>query len=184
MSQALPIPGTTSLALNVSSLRFHSRCPCRRSILHLRRSELRRLAIGADTHVVVYDCSDYGVFSAPRLWWTLRCFGINKVSVLNGGLRRWSNLGLPTTDSASEPTPAPLDTTEMKNPAELRALFEEAGIQLDRPLVATCGSGVTACMLAFGRYLVDGTEIPVYDGAWTEWASSPREQCPIATDAK
>jgi thiosulfate/3-mercaptopyruvate sulfurtransferase len=55
----------------------------------------------------------------------------------------------------------------------LRAAFEESGIDLDRPIVTTCGSGVTAAVLAFGLHLL-GRDSALYDGSWTEWASDPR----------
>uniref|UniRef100_A0AAZ3RF33 Rhodanese domain-containing protein n=1 Tax=Oncorhynchus tshawytscha TaxID=74940 RepID=A0AAZ3RF33_ONCTS len=47
------------------------------------------LGIGNDTHVVVYDASNFGAFSAPRVWWMFRVFGHSSVSVLNGGLKNW-----------------------------------------------------------------------------------------------
>ena len=53
---------------------------------------------------------------------------------------------------------------------ELRAVYEGAGIDLARPLVTTCGSGITASVLAFGAHLL-GNEAAVYDGAWSEWGA-------------
>ncbi|KAF7651408.1 hypothetical protein LDENG_00111430 [Lucifuga dentata] len=47
------------------------------------------LGIGNDTHVVVYDTSDFGSYSAPRVWWMFRLFGHNLVSVLDGGMKNW-----------------------------------------------------------------------------------------------
>lgn len=54
----------------------------------------------------------------------------------------------------------------------LRAAFAEAGIDPERPAIATCGSGVTAAVIAFGLHLL-GHEVPVYDGSWAEWGADP-----------
>jgi thiosulfate/3-mercaptopyruvate sulfurtransferase len=55
----------------------------------------------------------------------------------------------------------------------LRAEFEAAGIDLDRPLVTTCGSGVTAAILLFGARLLGNSDVKLYDGSWTEWGADP-----------
>ena len=55
--------------------------------------------------------------------------------------------------------------------AELRRAFEAAGIDLARPIVTTCGSGITASVLAFGLHQLGRPDVAVYDGSWTEWAS-------------
>ena len=60
-----------------------------------------------------------------------------------------------------------------KDPAALRALFAAAGATGGRPVVTSCGSGVTACVLAFGMVRAGLPEPAVYDGSWTEWASRP-----------
>jgi thiosulfate/3-mercaptopyruvate sulfurtransferase len=60
-----------------------------------------------------------------------------------------------------------------KTGAELRALFDDAGVDLTKPLVATCGSGVTACVILFGAHLLGKTDLGLYDGSWSEWGADP-----------
>ena len=55
----------------------------------------------------------------------------------------------------------------------LRAEFEAAGVDLARPLVTTCGSGVTACVLLFGAALLGKAGGRLYDGSWSEWGADP-----------
>jgi thiosulfate/3-mercaptopyruvate sulfurtransferase len=61
----------------------------------------------------------------------------------------------------------------------LRAAFDAAGIDLDAPVIATCGSGVSAAVLALGLYVLGRPEASVYDGSWTEWGG--RDDTPIET---
>jgi thiosulfate/3-mercaptopyruvate sulfurtransferase len=60
----------------------------------------------------------------------------------------------------------------MLPPHELRRRIETAGVDLARPIVATCGSGTSACALVLALDLL-GRKAAVYDGAWTEWAGRP-----------
>lgn len=53
--------------------------------------------------------------------------------------------------------------------AGLRAQFAQAGIDASRPIVTSCGSGVTACALALGLHLIGADKVAVYDGSWSEW---------------
>jgi thiosulfate/3-mercaptopyruvate sulfurtransferase len=55
----------------------------------------------------------------------------------------------------------------------LRAVFAEAGIDLSRPMVTTCGSGVTAAILLFGAHLLGKEDVRLYDGSWSEWGADP-----------
>ena len=56
---------------------------------------------------------------------------------------------------------------------DLRAAFAEAGVDLAKPLVTTCGSGVTACVILFGAHRLGKTDLSLYDGSWSEWGADP-----------
>jgi thiosulfate/3-mercaptopyruvate sulfurtransferase len=201
------------------------------------------LGLRREATVVVYD--GQGIFSAPRVWWSLRVMGFPKVFVLDGGLKAWRAEGrllesaLPApvatvvtpafdpgkirhlddiralldsraaqiVDARAAPrfngdAPEPRaglrsghmpgarnvpwsgllnpDGT-MKPAAELKAAFEAGGVDLAQPIVTTCGSGVSAALLALALARLGREDIPVYDGSWTEWAG--RTDTPIATGA-
>ncbi|KAJ8251568.1 hypothetical protein GJAV_G00222740 [Gymnothorax javanicus] len=198
------------------------------------------LGIGNQTHVVVYDTSDFGGFSAPRVWWMFRVFGHNLVSVLDGGMKKWGQDGHPLTAEYCKPEPTefhaslnrswvksyedvmenldskqfqlvdarsagrfrgiepePRDNVEPGHipgsinmpfysflaPSgeelpikDLAAKFEEAKVDLKRPVCATCGSGVTACHVVLAAHLCGHQGVSVYDGSWSEWyARAPPE---------
>jgi thiosulfate/3-mercaptopyruvate sulfurtransferase len=78
------------------------------------------------------------------------------------------------------PGSASLPYTELLNadgtfrPADaVRARLEQAGVDGSRPVVTSCGSGVTACILTLGLRLAGLPEGAVYDGSWTEWGGRP-----------
>lgn len=191
------------------------------------------LGVGDGSDVVIYDGSGVNL-SAPRAWWMFRVFGHERVSVLDGGLRRWRAEGRPLEQGEVQPSPATftarLDATRVRDLAHMRdivrsgaeqvvdmrpagrfagtapepraglrsghmpgsvslpftelvqpdgsalpldALREKlraAGVQLDRPIVATCGSGTSACSLLLNLERLDVHAHALYDGAWTEWA--------------
>ncbi len=56
---------------------------------------------------------------------------------------------------------------------DLRAAFDAAGVDLSKPMVTTCGSGVTAAVLLFGAHLLGKRDVKLYDGSWSEWGADP-----------
>ncbi|TPE48580.1 sulfurtransferase [Maribrevibacterium harenarium] len=180
--------------------------------------------------VVVYDRS-VNHFSAPRVWYTLRAFGLKDCYVLDGGLRAWIQAGNPL--ESGEPKYAPVSTRSWRfdpsgvisgealaqrlkqgaevildaralnrfngevaeprpglqaghmpnarcipfntltdeagyflSPERLEALFNMVNKEIS-PIV-TCGSGMTACVLALGLARI-GVTARLYDGSWVEW---------------
>lgn len=67
----------------------------------------------------------------------------------------------------------------MKSPDEMRQVFLEAGVDLDKPVITSCGSGVTAAILSLGLTRMGKTDHSLYDGSWSEWGMFPT--LPIAT---
>ncbi len=53
----------------------------------------------------------------------------------------------------------------------------EAGLDAEKPVVASCGSGVTAAVVALGLYLIGQENAAIYDGSWSEWGK--REDTPV-----
>lgn len=65
------------------------------------------------------------------------------------------------------------DDGTMKDVAGITATFKAAGVDLEKPVITTCGSGITACILTLALERIGKSDAPVYDGSWVEWGSSP-----------
>ncbi|MFN9848689.1 MAG: 3-mercaptopyruvate sulfurtransferase [Alphaproteobacteria bacterium] len=191
------------------------------------------LGLTPDATIVVYDA--HGIYSAPRVWWTLRTMGYPNVFVLDGGLKVWRAEG--RVIETDEPARAAANVISKVNPAlvadrqdvtkvladgaaqvvdarssarfrgeapepraslrsghmpgalnvpfneviaadgtlkpvaELEAVF--AHVDLNRPIITTCGSGVTAAVLALALARLGRLDVAIYDGSWTEWGGHP-----------
>jgi thiosulfate/3-mercaptopyruvate sulfurtransferase len=71
------------------------------------------------------------------------------------------------------------DDGTMKSPDELRAVFEAAGVDVTKPAITTCGSGVTAAVLSLAMERFGKSDHSLYDGSWAEWGAFPT--MPVAT---
>jgi thiosulfate/3-mercaptopyruvate sulfurtransferase len=71
------------------------------------------------------------------------------------------------------------DSKTFKSARDIKAAFDKAGVDLTKPMATTCGSGVTACTVALGAYLLGKDDVAIYDGSWVDWGSD--RATPIAT---
>ena len=204
---------------------------------------MARLGIANGDKVVVYDGA--GLFSAPRVWWTLRIFGIQDVFVLDGGFPKWRAEGKPVEagmvtrepthfsaafneamvanlerikktlvdrsaqvvdarsaarfrGEAPEPRPGVrsghmpgslnlpssklVENGALASPQKIAAAVSEVGIDPAKPVITSCGSGVTAAILWLALDSIGKEPQALYDGSWTEWGSN--EELPVATGPK
>ncbi len=68
----------------------------------------------------------------------------------------------------------------LKGPDELRAIFASRGIDLKKPVVTTCGSGITAAIEMLALEIAGAVNVSLYDGSWAEWGA--QSEAPIETD--
>jgi thiosulfate/3-mercaptopyruvate sulfurtransferase len=73
------------------------------------------------------------------------------------------------------------DTGAFIDKEAIAARFANAGIDLDKPIVTTCASGITSCVVALGLYMLGHKDTAVYDGSWAEWGLA--EDTPVAAAA-
>ncbi|MAZ04080.1 MAG: 3-mercaptopyruvate sulfurtransferase [Sneathiella sp.] len=79
------------------------------------------------------------------------------------------SLNLPFTELLND------DNKTFRNADDLKATFDRTGLDFKKPVITSCGSGVTACVLAFGLHLLGHHRVAVYDGSWTEWALDEKQ---------
>lgn len=90
------IPGALFFDIDECADQKANYCPHMLPSVSAFEEYVGKLGINNNTHVVVYDNNDtFPVFSAQRVWWTFRSFGHDKISVLEGGLRKWCSEGNP-----------------------------------------------------------------------------------------
>ncbi|CAA7613975.1 sulfurtransferase [Magnetospirillum sp. UT-4] len=137
----------------------------RHFIPHVNHTLLRdfdqvKANLGSGRELVV-DARAPGRFTGtdPELW-----------PVKNGG-RIPGSINLPFADLIDE------RNRTMRSAEELKARFDAAGIEPSKPVITTCGSGVTACVVALGLHLIGHTDVSVYDGSWAEWGN--RDDAPF-----
>ncbi len=70
----------------------------------------------------------------------------------------------------------------LKSPDEIAKVFAAAGVDVKKPVITSCGSGITASILTLGLTLIGAKDHALYDGSWSEWGA--RSDTPVATGAR
>ena len=73
------------------------------------------------------------------------------------------------------------DDGTVRPAGEIKQAFEAAGVELDKPVITSCGSGVTAAILTLGLSIIGHDDHALYDGSWSEWGSL--DELPVETDS-
>ena len=73
------------------------------------------------------------------------------------------------------------DKMLMKDPEELKKIFSRHEVDLSKSMTTSCGSGITACIVAFAAHLSGAEDVSVYDGSWSEWSTRASADL-VATD--
>ena len=141
------------------------------------------MGISSRDTIVVYDGP--GFFSAPRVWWMFHIMGAEKVYLLDGGLDAWKAAGRPLTDQPTKTAgclfEVDFDARRVASLEDMRRIVEsgEAGIDLEKPVVTSCGSGVTAAVITLALETLGHTDNKLYDGSWSEWGGL--QDTPVVT---
>ena len=66
--------------------------------------------------------------------------------------------------------------SKIKNsPISINLIFSNQEISIKDDIIATCGSGVSACVISLALFCMGKVDVPIYDGSWTEWATSEQK---------